>query len=72
MNRQVSSAHKGITRVDEALSIKCIECNKMFSQKVHMKSHVLSVHHGIKQQKRKRVNEAMEVYLNLKIETVES
>ena len=42
----------------------------MFSSKANLEAHVLSVHKGIK--KHKRANEDMEVYLNLKIETVDS
>ena len=72
--KHVSFVHKAIKRVSEHQPVKCIECNKMFSKKANLKAHTLSVHKGIKRirNKREKVHEESNVYLNLKIETVNS
>ena len=71
-NIHVLAVHKGIKKLYKYQSSKCIECNKVFSKKANMKAHVLSVHKGIKHHKRDKKHDDVQVYLNLKIETVGS
>ena len=56
---------------DKVQKVKCIECDKMFSRKSDMKVHLKRVHNGIKRWVKDQ-DEEMKVYLNVKIETVDS